>query len=245
MKPEKILKRKALSSGEWSRTLGYIRVSSDEQAEAGVSLDAQRAKIESYCALRGFELLAVLCDAGVSGYARLGDREQGRALLAWIEAKQVEHVVAVKLDRLFRNALDCLQQVEAWTRQGIGLHILDMGGNAVDTSSAMGRMFLTMAAGFAEMERNLIAERTKAALDRKGERGERLGGHLPYGVEVGADGKTLVASEADKRLIARAKRLKRQRLSLRAIAAKLAAEGYVTRRGRPMTKSTVYNLLSR
>lgn len=48
----------------------------------------------------------------------------------------------------------------------------------------MGKMFLTMAAGFAEMERNLIAERTRAALERKRERGERLGGRLPYGFEL-------------------------------------------------------------
>ena len=153
------------------------------------------------------------------------------------------HVLAVKLDRLFRNALNCLQLVETWTQQGVGLHILDMGGNAVDTSSAMGKMFLTMAAGFAEMERNLIAERTKAALERKRERGERLGGHLPYGYEVAAGSKLLLASEADKKLIARAKRLQRAGMSVRAIAQKLASEGYVTRLGRPMTKSTVGNLL--
>jgi DNA invertase Pin-like site-specific DNA recombinase len=107
----------------------------------------------------------------------------------------------------------------------------------------MGKMFLTMAAGFAEMERNLIAERTRAALERKRERGERLGGHLPYGYEVAAGSQQLLMSQADKKLIARARRLQRQGLSVRAIAAKLAGEGYVTRRGAPMTKSTVGNLL--
>ena len=237
------MKKGKLSTIELSPAVAYIRVSSDEQAEGGVSLDAQAAKLQAYGQARGLALVDVISDPAVSGHTPLGERPGGRRLLALVEAAAVEHVLAVKLDRLFRNALNCLELVEAWSRQGVGLHILDMGGNAVDTRSAMGRMFLTMAAGFAEMERNLIAERTKAALDRKRERGERLGGHLPYGLEVAAGSKQLVESEADKKLIARAKRLKRQRLSVRAIAAKLAAEGYVTRRGRPMTKSTVYNLL--
>jgi DNA invertase Pin-like site-specific DNA recombinase len=193
--------------------------------------------------VKGFELAAVISDPAVSGHMPLGERAGGRRLLDLVEAGTVEHVLAVKLDRLFRNALNCLQLVEVWTRQGVGLHILDMGGNAVDTSSAMGKMFLTMAAGFAEMERNLIAERTKAALERKRERGERLGGHLPYGYEVAAGSKRLLESATDKKLLARARRLQRAGMSVRAIAAKLASEGYVTRRGRPMTKSTVGNLL--
>jgi DNA invertase Pin-like site-specific DNA recombinase len=235
------LKRKKLPATNSSKAVAYIRVSSDEQAEAGVSLDAQAAKLRAYSQVRGLELVEVISDPAVSGHTPLGERAGGRRLLGLVEAGTVEHVLAVKLDRLFRNALNCLQLVEIWSRQGVGLHILDMGGNAVDTSSAMGKMFLTMAAGFAEMERNLMAERTKAALER--ERGERLGGHLPYGYEVVAGSKLLLESEADKKLMARAKRLQRQGLSVRAIAEKLAREGYVTRRGRPMTKSTVGNLL--
>jgi DNA invertase Pin-like site-specific DNA recombinase len=237
------LKRQKLSTIDASKAVAYIRVSSDEQAEAGVSLDAQAAKLMAYGQVRGFELVDVISDPAVSGHTPLGERAGGRRLLDLVEAGMVEHVLAVKLDRLFRNTLNCLQLVDIWSRQGVGLHILDMGGNAVDTSSAMGKMFLTMAAGFAEMERNLIAERTRAALERKRERGERLGGHLPYGYEVLAGSKLLLESEADKKLLARAKRLQRAGLSVRAIAAKLAAEGYVTRRGRPMTKSTVGNLL--
>jgi DNA invertase Pin-like site-specific DNA recombinase len=237
------LKSKKLLTKAPSKAVAYIRVSSDEQADFGISLDAQATKLHAYAQVKGFELAAVISDPAVSGHMPLGERAGGRRLLDLVEAGTVEHVLAVKLDRLFRNALNCLQLVEVWTRQGVGLHILDMGGNAVDTSSAMGKMFLTMAAGFAEMERNLIAERTKAALERKRERGERLGGHLPYGYEVAAGSKRLLESATDKKLLARARRLQRAGMSVRAIAAKLASEGYVTRRGRPMTKSTVGNLL--
>ena len=74
------MKRNDYGGVEWSRTVGYIRVSSDEQAEDGISLDAQRSKIESYCYLRGYDLRTVFCDAGVSGYTQLGDRDHGRGV---------------------------------------------------------------------------------------------------------------------------------------------------------------------
>src|SRR6266576_5058844 len=70
----------------------------------------------------------------------------------------------MKLDRLFRDAEDALRQTKAWDRTGISLHLVDIGGQSMNTGSAMGRMFLTLMAGFAELERNLIAERTTAVL---------------------------------------------------------------------------------
>ena len=94
----------------------------------------------------------------------------------------------------------------------------------MDDCSTVGKMFLTMAAGFAEMERNLIAERTRLAFAR--ERGERVSARLPYGVAVGEDGKTLVPSARDRQLIARMKRLHRGGMSVRRITAKVTAEGY-------------------
>jgi site-specific DNA recombinase len=182
-------------------------------------------------------------DPAVSGHTRLSERAGGQRLLAAIDAGAVQQVVVLKLDRLFRNTMDCLAHVEAWTQRGVGLHILDMGGNALDTRSAVGKMFLTMAAGFAEMERNLIAERTRLAFARKRERGERVSARLPYGVAVADDGKTLVPNVRDKQLIARIKRLHRSGMSVRRIAAKVTAEGYQSRTGAPVSKSTVARLL--
>ena len=93
-------------------------------------------------------------------------------------------MVALKLDRLFRDAADALGQTKAWDQGGISLHLCDMGGSAVDTSSPMGRMMVTMLSGFAEFERALIAERTRTALDRKKELGSRTGS-VPYGWKLG------------------------------------------------------------
>jgi DNA invertase Pin-like site-specific DNA recombinase len=115
----------------------------------------------------------------VSGAKPLVDRPQGAELLRFVKAKRAQHVVALKLDRLFRDAEDCLRQTKAWDKAGVSLHLLDMGGQAINTASAMGRMFLTMAAGFAELERNLISERTKVAMQHLKAQGKSFG-HARY-----------------------------------------------------------------
>jgi DNA invertase Pin-like site-specific DNA recombinase len=97
--------------------------------------------------------------------------------LAWGEAG---HVVALKLDRLFRDAEDCLHQTKVWDKAGVGLHLVDLGGQSLNTKSAMGRLFLTMAAAFAELERNLTSERTVQALAHKKANGAAYG-PTPFG----------------------------------------------------------------
>ena len=147
--------------------IGYIRVSTGDQADNGVSLDAQRARIEAYATAQGLELSEIVEDAGVSGSVPLGDREGGRVLTGALRARKAQHVIALKLDRLFRDAVDALDVTRGWDRAAVGLHLIDVGGQSINTATAMGRMFLTMMAGFAELERNLIAERTTAALAYK------------------------------------------------------------------------------
>jgi DNA invertase Pin-like site-specific DNA recombinase len=186
--------------------MGYVRVSTQEQAGQGVSLDAQEARIRAYAIMRGLDLVAVVTEAGVSaGRYTLDEREGGARVLAAVHRGEVRHVIALKLDRLFRNTIDCLTTVQAWDRAGVSLHLVDMGGASLDTASAMGRMFLTMAAGFAEMERNLTAERTAAALSRKREKGEKTGGSIPFGYDVqpGPDGtRCLVANAQEQATVA-------------------------------------------
>ncbi len=80
---------------------------------------------------------------------------------------EVRHVISLKLDRLFRSAVDALSTTAEWDKSGIALHLVDMGGQSLNTGSAMGRMMLTMMAGFAQFERDLTAERTTAALAHK------------------------------------------------------------------------------
>jgi site-specific DNA recombinase len=149
------------------KAIGYVRVSSEEQCREGVSLDAQESRIRGYSAMRGLELIEIYREEGVSAKIALKRRPEGAQLVGGIARRRAKHVIAVKLDRPFRNAADALQQTAEWDKAKAALHIIDMGGSAIDTASAMGRMFFTMAAAFAEMERNLISERTKASLSFK------------------------------------------------------------------------------
>jgi DNA invertase Pin-like site-specific DNA recombinase len=187
--------------------VGYVRVSTDGQAEEGVSLDAQRSAIESYCSLRGLSLVDVVTDPGVSAGKPLASRVGGRQVLQMLRDRAVGGVVAMKLDRLFRSAVDCLSTVAQWDSCGFALHLLDLGGSTIDTSTAVGKMFLTMVSGFAELERNLACERTTAALQRKISRGERAG-RVPYGYAIAADDIHLVPDPDEQDVLCRLRTLR-------------------------------------
>lgn len=159
------------------RVIGYIRVSTEEQADSGAGLEAQRAAIVSECARRGWELTAVVEDAGFSAkdLRRPGIRE---ALLV-LEAGGAEGLVVSKLDRLSRSTLDFTMVMETARKRGWALVSLDC---AVDTSSPAGEAMANVMATFAQLERRLIGQRTKDALAVRRAAGVRLG--RPPGISV-------------------------------------------------------------
>lgn len=214
----------------------YVRVSTDEQARGGVSLDAQEERLRAYCALKGFEVVKVIREEGVSAGKPLHKRPGGAELIRMIERKEVGHVVAYKLDRLFRNTADCAARVAEWDRKGIGLHFVDMGGQAVDTSSAMGRFFLNVMAGVAELERGLIAERTAAALNHKKNHLEPYS-PTPYGYDRNGD--RLEINPEEKDVVYRILGMRTQGLSYHKIAKTLNDEGIRTKNGKRWYASTV------
>lgn len=214
------------------KALGYLRVSTEEQATEGLSLDAQAERIRAYCTASGLKLVELFRDEGISAANPLASRPAGSRLLAALDVGDAQAVVAVKLDRLFRDAIDCLATVRSWNERGIALHLLDLGGSAFNSASALGRFFLTVMAGAAEMERNLISERTRAALAYKRSKGEWLGA-VPFGYRL--EGGVLVPDEREQELIMALKRDRRARhLSVRELAAKYG-----------LPKSTVHDLLRR
>jgi DNA invertase Pin-like site-specific DNA recombinase len=225
------------------RAIGYIRVSTMEQATEGVSLEAQRARIEAYATMRGLELTEMIVDAGVSAGKPIESRPGGAALLRALRRREnaPKAVIAWKLDRLFRNAGDCLATVEAWERRGLSLHLIDLGGATLDTSTAVGKLFLTMLAGFAEFERNTTGERTAAALGHKKKKGERVG-QVPFGFE--ADGAELVKHQGEQKTIAAILKLRRSGLSLRAIAEELDSDPEMKPRGKRWHPTTVRRILA-
>ncbi len=220
----------------------YIRVSTTEQANEGVSLDAQLERARAYCTLAGLELVAVLREEGVSASKPLATRPIGSELTRLVAASEVSHVVALKLDRLFRDAVDALTVTKAWDKAGVSLHLVDMGGQTLNTGSAMGRFFLGMMAGFAELERNLTGERTSQAMAHLKAEGRHVGAPgLGKRMEAGE----LVANPEESATVARILELRQAEKTLREIAATLTAEGRRTKRGGKWGPETVRQVLAR
>ena len=162
------------------RAVIYTRVSTQEQSEKGVSLGAQKDRCEAYCVAAGLEVSEVFREEGVSAKVPLANRPEGARLVAALNTGAVKTVVAFKLDRLFRDVVDALQQTRHWDGAGVSLRIVDLGGQAVDTKSAAGKFVFGMLAAVAEMERGLIGERTAAALRSIAEKG-RVPANVPFG----------------------------------------------------------------
>jgi len=226
------------------QALAYIRVSTTEQAREGVSLDPQEERIRAYCRMSGLSLglslASVIREEGVTAAKSLASRPGGQQITATIATKRVQHIVALKLDRLFRDAVDALNQTRAWDRAGIALHLVDMGGQTLNTATAMGRMFLTMTAAFAELERNLIAERTQAALLYK--KSKRLVyGAIPYGYSRYGDALKVV--EAEFSLVQKIQNWQARGWPLRKIADALNGKKVRTKHGRRWHASTVRYIL--
>jgi len=151
--------------------VGYIRVSTGEQAEAGASLPAQRTAIEAEADRRGWDLVEVFEDAGVSGKSMSG-RKALQAALSAVETGEASGLVVSKLDRLSRSVVDAVSLLERSQREGWTLVCCDIG---VDTSTPSGEAMASMMATFAQLERRLIGQRTKDALAARRAEGVRLG----------------------------------------------------------------------
>ena len=213
------------------RAIGYSRCSTNEQADSGLGLEVQAERIRAYATLKGLVLDDVIVDAGVSGGKPLASRDGGRRLLEAIKGRRAGAVIMLKLDRMFRNAGDCLSTVEQWERSGVALHIIDLGGNAIDTTSAAGRFMLVVLAGAAEMERNLTRERTRSAMAIKKSNGHRVGS-VPYGFNLADDGTTLIRNEAEQSIIEDIRVMRSRGRKLQQIADALTERGITTKTGR-------------
>jgi len=200
---------------------GYARVSTTRQANEGKSLDAQRRMIQGYAHMHGLTLDEIVVEEGVSGSVPLNDRPAGGALLAKLKAGDI--VIAAKLDRCFRSALDALNVVEQLKTRGVKLHLLDLGGDIA--GNGLSKLFLTIAAAFAEAERDRIRERITTVKQDQKARGRYLGGKVPFGYRVGENG-ALVEHEAEQEAIRAMRAMRAQGVALRPIAAAMAERGF-------------------
>jgi len=138
------------------QAIGYVRVSTDKQAETGGSLEAQAEKIRAMAVVQGAELSDVIVDGGES--AKSMNRPGLRRLLALVEARKVDTVIVAKLDRLTRSVKDLCELLELFERKGVALVSV---AESLDTGSAAGRLVITIMGAVSQWEREAIGERTR------------------------------------------------------------------------------------
>jgi site-specific DNA recombinase len=233
-----------MAATKGTRVVGYVRVSSDEQARNGVSLAAQRERLQAYAVAMELELVAVYEDAGAS--AGTLNRPGLQSALAALRARRATGLVVVKLDRLTRSVTDLGALLREYF---LKCHDLLSVSDSIDTRSATGRLMLNLLTSVTAWEREQGGERTRAALlQLKAQR--RCYGQIP--VELRDSGKRdvdgrriLVSSVAGTATLARARDLRAAGASLRDVAAALASEGRRTAKGGRWAAETVRLLLAR
>jgi len=208
-----------------NKAIGYVRVSTAEQANEGVSMEAQRAKIQAWCDANGYELAAVYTDAGISGKRADNRPELQRALKA---ASRGSALVVYSLSRLSRSIKDAIDVEAGLVKRG---SILVSLSEQLDTTTASGRLSFHIYCSIAQHEREVIGERTKLALAHIRANGQKTGGCVPFGYELAADGKTLTPNEAEQEAVAIIRELRASGLSYRAIANELNARELSTKQG--------------
>lgn len=206
----------------------YRRVSTVEQFDSGLGLEAQLVQCQAYAVRQGYEVSGVYTEEGVSGAAPLSERPALTALFAALPSDSPSVVLVAKRDRLGRDVL-LVQLLQAeLSRHGARVESAAGEGNGDEPADKLMR---TIIDGFAEFERDSIKARTKAALGVKKTRAERVG-QIPYGARLAADGVHLEPDEAEIKTITLARSMAAGGLSYRQIAERLAEMGRFSRAGR-------------
>jgi DNA invertase Pin-like site-specific DNA recombinase len=221
------------------KTVGYVRVSTDKQADRGVSLEAQAEKIRAMAVVHGAELIDIIVDGGES--AKSLNRPGMVRLLALVDSGDVQAVIVARLDRLTRSVKDLCTLLERFERRGVALISV---AESLDTGSAAGRLVLNIMTAVSQWEREAIGERTRDAMSHKRNNGERVG-NVGYGYRLADDGQHLEPDPAEQETLAEIQRLRADGLPLRRIAAELNHRAYRTRRGTDWRLESVARVLRR
>lgn len=226
--------------------LGYIRVSTMEQARDGTtSLSEQEKRIKALASYRdqgGQFDLVVYSDEGVSGTIPLKDRPSGQRMVD--DAKKGDLICAAKLDRLFRSASDALVTVEQLAARGVHVILLDMGVEPV-TANGSAKLFFGMLSVFAEFERSRILERMTDGRRGKRERNGHLGGNgPPYGFRVVGAGRDAVLQPVEEELKVVKRIFGLRGMGIAGICRKLEQEKTFTRTGKPFQAVQVQRIIA-
>jgi DNA invertase Pin-like site-specific DNA recombinase len=232
--------------------VGYVRVSTEDQAREGVSLEAQEARIRAFCEAKGWALVDVVRDEGKS--AKNTKRPGLQDILAALPRRQRgwDALVVVKLDRLTRSVRDLGELMEAFKKARVAFTSIQ---ESVDTSSASGELFLNIIGSLSQWERRAIGERTRDAMAHLRAMRRRVGS-TPYGYRVDPthvrrrkptgklEAARLIPDPAEHRVLAEILELRGRGFTLRAIADALEHRGILARCGQPFAPQTLKRLVT-
>lgn len=221
------------------RAAGYIRVSTDEQAQHGHGLETQEKAIRAFAESQGYELVDVIADPGVSGATRPAERTGYGRLIELTTGGAISIVLVWKFDRLARQIVYAVTAANDLAAAGVALRSVT---EPVDTASPMGRTIFAVLAGMAEQERQSITERTWNGRREKANKGGIASGYAPFGYERDGDGGLRVLPK-EAAIVRRIFRLRERGATLAAITDVLNADGLRTRKGGAWRQSSVAYLL--
>lgn len=227
-----------MSTNDEKKAVGYVRVSAESQ-EKNSSIEVQTAAIVEHCAASGIAPLRIFQDTG-SG-ADLDDRPQYKAMIKFIKArKDIHAVVALRLDRVGRSALEILKLLDTLKARSCGLQIVEM---PIDPHTPVGRLIFTIMAAVAELERYLILNRTASGRRAKEEAGGYAYGAPGFGWLARAG--EMMPDLVEQEIIQYIRRWNRAGWSLRDMAKKLTALRLPTKRGGAWHPSIVSKIIKR
>lgn len=227
---------------------GYVRASTRKQQD---SPDVQKGQIIAYCKAVGLPRPdQFYIDAATSGGIRMGERVAGRIMMVTI--RQGDIIILTKLDRGFRNLRDGLRVIDDLGRRGVGLHVINAGGTAMNIHSAMGRFIFQILTGFAELERAMAKDRTVEAMAHLRASGRKYTKDAPYGfmwvsdtkghhrkqwrIEANPEERAFMSSMCDMKFD--------QKMTLREIAKTVNEDGRLNRFGKPYSIMNVWKIIN-
>ena len=220
------------------KTYGYCRVSTDEQAIHGVSLEMQEESIRAFAATKGWVIDEMIIDAGKS--AKDLKRPGMLKLLDALEAGTVDNLLVLKFDRLTRRLGDLCNIMDRCVTDDV---VLVSVADGLDATTAQGRMMMQLMGTFAEFERSLIAGRTRDALAHKRAAG-RVYGPTPFGYR--RVGSNLIEVPEEQAAIALALQHRdRKGWSYDRIGAWLTSQNMMPRRAKAWSRASVRKMMNR
>jgi len=220
------------------KIIGYLRVSTDQQVESGLGLDAQRAACENHAKKMGLEVAQFFSDEGLSGALSHEDRPGLTSAINIL--KKTDILVIAKRDRLGRDPDDIGDITRTIKRKGA--RIISAAGEGTEQDDSASKFMRRVLDGAAEYERNIISDRIKDALKVKKDRGERVG-HIPFGYKLAENNVNLEQNEVECNIINNMKELRAKGLSIRDIAVVLNKKGLLNREGAKWKHASLFRIM--